>query len=539
MQSTMMDDQLNVWDLLERQASPTREVVSRLHTGEVRRYTYADLLRRASRLGAALGAYGIRTGDRVATLAWNHYRHLEAYFGIPGAGAVLHTVNPRLHPPQIAYILNHAEARILLVDPLLLPLVEGIHAQLRTIELYVVFDERVERTAVKPVASYEDFLARGDRDFEPVRGDERDAAAMAYTTGTTGEPKGVVYSHRALVLHSLSNALQGAAGLSEQDVILPVVPMFHVNAWCLPFSATMVGAKQVLPGHRLDPASLVELLEKERVTVSAGVPTVWMALIDYLEKADLRLPDLRKLIIGGSAAPQALIERFERRGIPVRQGYGMTETSPVLLMNTVRPHLAGLPAEARHRLGAKQGLPIPLVRVRVADAEGRPVPEDGATMGELQVRGPWVTRAYYCNPEATREAITPDGWLRTGDIVTRDGEGYIEIADRSKDLVKSGGEWISSVALENALMGHPAVKEAAVIAVPHPKWQERPFAVVVLHAGAQATVEDLREFLAPRFPRWWLPDDVAFVEAIPRTSAGKFLKTALRETFRKRFAPES
>ena len=525
--STMMDEELNLWDFLERAAAlfGRKEVVSRLHTGEVHRTTYAEVYQRARRLMGGLKALGVGVGDRVATLGFNHFRHLEAYFAVPGMGAVLHTANPRLSPKEIAYILNHAEDKVLLFDPNLLPLVEAIRGELKTVQHFVVMDEK----APEGYLAYEEALGE---EADPVRVPERAACGMAYTTGTTGLPKGVVYSHRALVLHSLAASLVDGTALSEKDVVLPVVPMFHVNAWCLPYAATLVGAKQVLPGPRLDPASLVELFDGEGVTFTAGVPTVWLALADYLESTGHRLKTLRRLVVGGSAAPRSLIARFERMGVEVRQGYGLTETSPVVVQNFVKSHLESLSEEEKLTLKAKTGLPIPLVRLRVADEEGRPVPKDGKALGEVQLKGPWITGGYYGNEEATRSALTPDGFFRTGDIAVWDEEGYVEIKDRLKDLIKSGGEWISSVDLENALMGHPKVKEAAVVAIPHPKWQERPLAVVVPR-GEKPTPEELNEHLLKAgFAKWQLPDAYVFAEEIPRTSAGKFLKRALREQYK-------
>ncbi len=533
--STMMDEELNLWDFLERAAElfGGKEVVSRLHTGAVHRTTYAEIYRRARRLMGGLKALGVGVGDRVATLGFNHFRHLEAYFAVPGMGAVLHTANPRLSPKEIAYILNHAEDKVLLFDPNLLPLVEAIRPELKTVEAFVVMDGE----APEGYLAYEAVLGE---ELDPVRVPERSACGMAYTTGTTGLPKGVVYSHRALVLHTLAASLVDGTALSEHDVVLPVVPMFHVNAWCLPYAATLVGAKQVLPGPRLDPVSLVELFDGEGVTFTAGVPTVWLALADHLEGTGHRLKTLKRLVVGGSAAPRSLIERFERMGIEVRQGYGLTETSPVVVQNFTKSHLeATLSPEARLTLKAKTGLPIPLIRLRVADEEGRPVPKDGKTLGEVQLKGPWVTRGYYRNEEASQAALTPDGWFRTGDIAVWDEEGYLEIKDRLKDLIKSGGEWISSVDLENALMGHPRVKEAAVVAIPHPKWQERPLAVVVPR-GEAPTEEELRgHLLQAGFAKWQLPDAFIFVEEIPRTSAGKFLKRALRERYKDLFQKEA
>jgi fatty-acyl-CoA synthase len=531
MRSTMMRFPLTLSHLFARAEKLFREteIVSRLPDRSVHRYTYADFARRARALGGALQALGLKRGDRVATLMWNHYAHLETYFAVPCAGAVLHTLNLRLHPDELAFIARHAGDRFLIVDDVLLP-------------LYERFRERVdlERAIVVPVSGsavpegYEDYealLARG-ADLETPALAEEEPAGMCYTSGTTGRPKGVVYSHRALVLHSLASALPDALALSNADAVCPVVPMFHVNAWGLPYTAVMVGAKLVFPGPHLDAQSLLQLFECEQVTLAAGVPTVWLGVLEALEREPGRrrlAPGLR-MVVGGAAAPEAMIRAFDRLGVRVVHGWGMTETAPVAVVNFEKRGLGELGEDERYALRAKQGLPLPFVEVRARDGQGE-VAWDGASAGELEVRGPWIAAAYHGEPESATQ-WTQDGWFRTGDVVRIDPRGYVEIADRLKDLVRSGGEWISSVELENALAGHPAVAEAAVVAVPHPKWGERPLALVVPKPGERPDAEALREFLRPRFPAFWLPDAFVFVEALPRGSTGKVSKATLRERYR-------
>lgn len=535
MDGLIMDYQLTVPSMMLRaeQLYGPREVVSRLPDKSLHRCTYRDVVRRAKRLALALTRLGVRPGDRVATLAWNHYAHLEAYLGVPSVGAVLHTINLRLPQDDIVYIADHAEDRVLLVDEVLLPL----YAQVRE---RTHFEHVVVLQATQPVPDgmldYEQLLGAEDEgQFVYPDLDERSAAAMSYTSGTTGRPKGVLYSHRALVLHSLGAGLAESLAISGRDTVMPVVPMFHVNAWGLPFVCVMVGAKQVLPGPHLDPQSLVDLLARERVTVTAGVPTIWLGILQTLDRAETPpdLSALRSMVVGGAAAPPAMIEGFEKRhGLRVIHAWGMTETTPLGTVSNLPPELDQASEEEKFRSRARQGIPMPLVEIRARGESGL-VPWDGKTPGELELRGAWVASAYYRSDEQAGR-FTADGWFCTGDIVTIDAAGSVQIQDRIKDVIKSGGEWISSVLLENALMAHPAVAEAAVVAVADPKWQERPLACVVLREGQSAGAGELRDFLAPQFPKWWLPDDFAFLEAIPKTSAGKFLKSALREQFSQR-----
>ncbi len=530
MQSTMMDFPLTLPHLLERAGKlfPKKEIVTRLPDKSLHRYTFGDFYQRSRRLASALQKAGLQKGDRIATLSWNTYAHLEAYFGVPVAGGVLHPLNLRLHPSDIAYIINHAQDRFLIVDDVLLKLYEAVREQVNLEKVIVV--PLSGQPVPEGLLSYEDFLATGDPDFAYPALDERDAAGMCYTSGTTGKPKGVVYSHRSIALHSLASALPDALNLAGHDVLLPVVPMFHVLAWGLPFTGVMAGSKMVLPGPHLDPVSLLDLFESEQVTKTAGVPTIWLGVLQALEKEPTRWKlKPMEMVVGGSAAPEAMIRAFDRLGHTVLHAWGMTEMSPLGTVSRLKRHLRGDPA-LEYRYRAQQGLPTPWVEIRAVGEQGV-VPWDGQSLGELQVRGPWVAASYY-NLEEESDKWTPDGWFRTGDVVAIDPEGYIRIADRTKDLIKSGGEWISSIDLENALMAHPAVKEAAVIAIPDPKWDERPLAAVVLKEGASVTPEELARFLEPRFAKWWLPDAYVFLDEIPRTSTGKFLKSKLREQFR-------
>jgi fatty-acyl-CoA synthase len=533
MKSTMMQFPLTLAHILSRAGKlfARSEIVSRLPDKSLHRYRYADFHRRALALGGALQQLGLRRGERVATLMWNHYAHLEAYFAVPCAGGVLHTLNLRLHSDDVAYIVNHAGDRFLIIDDVLLPLYDKIRA-----------NTNFEKVIVCPLSGssvpvhygdYEMLIAQS-APLSPPAMDEEDPAGMCYTSGTTGRPKGVVYSHRSIVLHSLATATVDYLAIGNRDSVCPVVPMFHVNAWGLPFTAVMMGAKLAFPGPHLDAENLLDLYQSERVTVAAGVPTIWAGILSAMEQnpARWKLAPGMRMVVGGAAAPEAMIRAFDNFDVRVVHGWGMTETSPVGSVSYLKRETKELSSDRQYELRAKQGVPLPFFEIRAMGDQGE-VPWDGRTMGELQVRGPWVAAGYH-NLDAESDKWAADGWFCTGDVVTIDPSGYIKITDRIKDLVKSGGEWISSLDLENALVGHPAVAEAAVIGVLHPKWGERPLAVVVLKSGQTATADDLREYLAPKFAAFWLPDSVVFVDEIPRTSTGKMLKAKLREQFRGR-----
>jgi acyl-CoA synthetase (AMP-forming)/AMP-acid ligase II len=508
-----------------------KEIVTRRPDRSFHRYTYADFVRRAKKLAVALGELGLEKSDRVATLAWNNFQHLEAYFGIPCSGLVLHTINPRLSSDDIAYIINHAEDRALFIDETMVKLLDGFEDR---VSLEHVFVLSSDGSAPEGLESYEELLSGADEErFEYPDFDEDDAAAMCYTSGTTGRPKGALYSHRAICLHSMASAMPDMLGIAERDVVMPVVPMFHVNAWGLPFTATLVGAKQVMPGPHLDPGSLLEDLANEKVTITAGVPTIFFGILRKLDENPdaYDLSSLRAMIIGGSAAPKGMIQAFqERHGLHVLHAWGMTETTPLGTVCNLSSQVGDVPEDEKYTVRAKQGLPGPFIEVRARGDEGF-APWDGETMGELEIRGPWVSGAYF-NTEEGSNKFTDDGWFRTDDIVTIDPSGYVEIRDRTKDLIKSGGEWISSVALENALMAHDAVAEAAVIAIPDERWGERPLGVVVLKEDEEATEEELISQLAEDNPKWSLPDAIEFVDEIPHTATGKALKMELRERFK-------
>jgi fatty-acyl-CoA synthase len=525
MLGTMMSTPLTLDRIVDRAESffSHVSVVSRRPDKSLQRTTVGDILARARRLARALIHAGIKPGDRVATLMWNHAHHLEAYVGIPLAGAVVHTLNLRLHPDDICYIARDAGDRVLLVDEVLWPLYEKCRDN-------GAIKPAFERVLVVGSAEYEGLLADAPEVGLPALVEEQ-ALGMCYTSGTTGRPKGVVYTHRSTLLHSLVSALPDTFNISRADTLLPVVPMFHVNAWGLPYTALFMGTRLVFPGPHLDAVSLLDLMAGERVTVAAGVPTIWMNVREALEAHSGRwplLPGLR-LIVGGAAVPEQMIRDFDRLGPEMVHAWGMTETSPIGLVARLPPELHERSADERYRQRAKQGAAAPLIEVRVRNPAGD-VPRDGKTTGEIEVRGPWVTARYFNSDENSR--WTSDGFFRTGDVAHLDEHGFVKITDRVADLIKSGGEWIASAELENALMDHPAVREAAVVGAPHPKWSERPLAVVVLKPGANATPEELKSFLAPRFAKFWLPDDFVFTDVIPRTSAGKFKKTELRERFR-------
>lgn len=532
-----MPYQLLLTNFLERAQNlfARKEIVSRDFSGRFT-YTYGEFYRRVGKLARALESLGVERGDRVATFAWNNHRHLELYFAVPCLGAVLHTVNIRLFPDQLVYILNHAEDRVIFIDEDLVPVIEGVRDRLETVRHFVVMTDKpgLPDTRLSPAVSYEELVGSVPEGYTfPKDLDENSPAGMCYTTATTGNPKGVVYTHRNIFLHSLGISLPDVACLGERDVIMPVVPMFHANSWGIPFAAAMLGAKLVLPGSRPDPRILCGLMEKEKVTVSLGVPTVWMGVLNLLRQENYDLSSLRLVLCGGSAPPRVLIEAFEQKVEALfLHAYGMTETTPLVTASRPKSYMLDWPLEKQYDQRSKQGTLVPGLEMRIANEVGEEVAHDGKEMGELLLRGAWVVEEYYRDPRSSEKFS--DGWLKTGDMATIDEEGYVQIVDRTRDLIKSGGEWISSVDLENAIMAHPAVLEAAVIAIPHEKWGERPLACVVLRPEARGKIDqkEILNFLGGKFSNWQLPDVVDFIEEIPKTSVGKFSKKTLRERYR-------
>ena len=533
----MMDFPLTLPVILERAGKlfPNVEIISRWPDGSVARSCYGEMSRRSKRLAHALIKLGLQPGDRVASMMWNHSGHMEAFFGVPCAGGILHTLNLRLHPHEVAAIARHAADRYLIVDDVLLPILQKCRK-----------DAPFEKVIVVPFGggdipegdlNYGDLLAGAGEGFQLPAIDENDGAMMCYTSGTTGNSKGVLYSHRAIVLHSFAEMIVDSFAISHHDTVLMLAPMFHATGWGLPYSCAMAGAKLVLPGPNVDAESVLNLIVQERATFACGVPTVWFGVLDALERNRGRwnFSWPIRVICAGSAPPESLFRGLDKYGLEIVQLWGMTETTPLGTVSKLKAHMQDWPAEEKYQVRTKQGMPVPFVELRVMqppDLDGKSLeaPWDGDTPGELEVRGPWVAGSYYDAPEQAHR-WTDDGWFKTGDVATIDPEGFMKIVDRAKDMVKSGGEWISSVDLENALMGHPAVKEAAVVGIPHPKWAERPLAAVVLKDGAQATSEELRVFLGQSFAKWQLPDVFVFLDAIPRTSVGKFKKTVLREQY--------
>ena len=542
MQGLMSERPLLISTIIKHAALYHRdtEIVTRTVEGPLHRYTYGEAEHRSKRLARVLLKVGVKPGDRVGTLAWNTFRHFELYYAISGIGAICHTINPRLFDEQIVYIVNHAADRLLFVDTSFVPLIERLAPHLPT-ECRIVWmtEEGAEpATGFPRLGFYEALIGAEDEDFEWPEFDERTASSLCYTSGTTGNPKGVLYSHRSTVLHALGISLPDAISISAADTVCPVVPMFHVNAWAIPYAAPMQGAKLVLPGPRLDGQSLYQLFEAERVTLSLGVPTVWLSFEAYLATTGARCSTLCRILSGGSAVPPSMVEAFAGHGIDVRQGWGMTEMSPVGTIAALKAKHLCLDRAAQTLVKEKQGRPVFGVEMKVVDDAGQPQPHDGRSMGELLVRGPWIVSGYYEDAEASAAAMGEDGWFRTGDVATIDADGYMQIMDRRKDVIKSGGEWISSIDLENAAIAHPDVAEAAVVAVPHPRWAERPLLVVTPLPDCRPQRDDLLAFLAERFPRWMLPDDVVVLDELPHTATGKIMKIRLRETFRNHPLPE-
>ncbi len=536
MQGLMMDRQLTITSIMEHADNnhPNAEIVSVTCDSPRHRYTYADAFRRTRRLANALIEYGVRPGDRVATFAWNDYRHFELYYGIAGVGAVTHTVNPRLFPDQITYIVNHAEDRLVFIDPLIVPVLKKIRDDLPSVEAYIILtdDDNMPDTGLKNAQSYESFIGSQPDRIDWPELDEKTACCLCYTSGTTGNPKGVLYHHRSMVLHTLIGISTDCFDLSVRDVVMPVVPMFHVNAWGLAYGAPVAGTKLVLPGPKMgDGATLQALIEEEEVTYSAGVPTVWLNLLKYLDETGRQVGTLKRVVIGGSACPRSIMEEFEERhGVYVNHAWGMTEMSPLGTFNTLKPEMQKLSREEQFAIREKQGRALYGVEMKIVDDENNELPWDGQSTGLLKVRGPFICSDYY-NTGVPSDVHDGDGWFSTGDVGSIDAEGYLQITDRSKDVIKSGGEWISSIDLENTAVGHPDVAEAAVIGVPHPKWSERPLLVVVRKEGSEVSREAILDWLRDKVAKWWLPDDVVFVDEIPHTATGKIQKTELRKRF--------
>jgi fatty-acyl-CoA synthase len=542
MRGLMMDRPLLISSLIEYAADyhGDTEIVTRTVEGPIHRYTYADAHARSKQLANAMTRLGIGMSDRVATIGWNTYRHFELYYGISGLGAVMHTLNPRLFPDQLRYMVNHAEDKIMFLDLTFVPLAEKMAPLWPTIQHYIVLTDRAHmpETSLPNVLCYEELVAAEKPEFTWPIFDENTASSLCYTSGTTGNPKGSLYSHRSTVLHSMAACTANAIGFSVEDCVLPIVPMFHVNAWGVPHSAAFAGSKLVMPGPKLDGASICELIEQESVTIGLGVPTVWLNCLNYLEQTGKRLDTVKRVLSGGSAVPLAMIKTFaEKYGVEFLQGWGMTEMSPLGTVSRLKAKHVGLDLDSQHAVRARQGIPVCLVDCKVVGFDGKIAPHDGTTRGELHVRGPWIVAGYYKDEPATKAALDSEGWFKTGDVVVIDAEGYVNIVDRSKDVIKSGGEWISSIDVENAMMAHPDVAEAAVIGLPHPKWDERPLLIVVKKQGREPQSAELLNFLTDKLAKWQLPDEVVFVPEIPHGGTGKILKTRLREMFKEHRLP--
>ena len=546
MQGLMLETPLLVSSLIEHAAlyHGEREIISRTVEGPIHRTTYAEAEARAKQLVRALERLGVGHGDRVATLAWNGHRHLELYYALSGMGAVLHTLNPRLFPQQLAYIINHAEDRYLFLDATFVPLAEALAEHLTTVKGFVVMTDEANlpETKLANTMAYETLIADQSADYAWPQFDENTASSMCYTSGTTGAPKGVVYSHRSTVLHSMAACQTDVLGLSCHDSILPVVPMFHVNAWGIPYAAALVGAKLVFPGPRLDGAGLHELIEAEDVTFAAGVPTIWLMLLAHLKETRGTLGRLERVVSGGSAVPRSMIATFEEEyGVRMIHAWGMTEMSPLGTVGAFKPGMAALPAAERYDIQEKQGRAIHGVAMKIVDDDDKALPRDGQTFGNLKVRGPWVCRSYYQGQnegDSERDAaFDAGGWFNTGDVSTLDDRGFMHIVDRTKDVIKSGGEWISSIALENIAVGHPEVAEACVIGIRHPKWDERPLLLIVRNGASTIDRATMLDYFAGKIAKWWLPDDVVFVDELPHTGTGKLIKSQLRETYKDHVLP--
>ena len=531
----MMSQPLLISGILDYAAKhyPATEIVSRRVEGDMHRYTYRDCQVRAKKMANALTGLGVQMGDRVATLAWNGYRHMELYYAISGSGAVLHTMNPRLHPEQVAYIINHAEDQYLFFDLTFLPIIEAVAAHCKTIKGFVLMADRdrmPQQTNIPTLLCYEDLVASSADDYEWPLFDENSAASLCYTSGTTGNPKGALYSHRSTVLHAYGSAMPNALNVSAADTVLPVVPMFHVNAWGLPYSVLLSGAKMVYPGAALDGKSLYELFEAEGVTFSAGVPTVWLGLINHALQNNLKFSTFRRTVIGGSACPPAMMDTLiDKLDVQVIHAWGMTEMSPLGTAGGLQVKHLSLPKEEQRKILQKQGHAVFGVDMKIVDDAGKELAWDGETYGHLLVKGPWVISGYFKNEGGD---VLQDGWFPTGDVATIDADGYMQITDRSKDVIKSGGEWIGTIDLENIAMAHPAVAQAACIGIAHPKWDERPLLLVIKRPGHEVTREELLAFFEGKVAKFWMPDDVAFIDALPMGATGKIQKNKLREQFK-------
>ena len=529
----MMDTQLSIPAILEYAGKyhSKSEVVTRQDDGSLHRYTYKDCLGRTSQLAHGLKALGLKVGDRVATLAWNNFRHLELYFAVPGIGCVLHTINPRLFKEQIEFIINDAQDQFVFVDAMFVPLVEAVIARTPSVRAVVVMTDRAKMpaTGLKNIICYEDLLHGQPQTKQWPALDERTASGLCYTSGTTGNPKGVLYSHRSTVLHAMTVNVPGVMGFMPTDVFLPVVPMFHVNAWCSPYSAAMAGVKMIMPGPRLDGNSLIELIHGEKITVTAGVPTVWLGLLNAAATQKVSLKPLERVLVGGAACPQAMFDAFAAHGATAIHAWGMTETSPLGSVSTLGSSEANLDPDEAMKLLLKQGRAPFGVEMRITDADGHSLDWDAVARGQLEVRGPWITSGYFNNPD--RSSFSNDGWFQTGDVATIDGNGFMQIVDRIKDVIKSGGEWISSIDIENLAMSHPSVAEAAVIAREDAQWGERPRLIVCLKPDTKITGAELLAIIAPGVAKWWIPEDFIIVTELPHSATGKVLKNRLRETY--------